>query len=102
MTDSTAQPRGNTALAERVEAAAQTQRPWRCIVWDDPVNTMSYVTYVFASYFGYSRARAERLMLQVHRNGRAVVASGARETIETAVTAMHAYGLWATAEVDHD
>ena len=70
--------------------------PWLTIVWNDPVNLMSYVSYVFRSYFGYPKAKAERLMLQVHNNGRAVVATGPREEMERHVEAMHDYGLWAT------
>jgi ATP-dependent Clp protease adaptor protein ClpS len=70
--------------------------PWVTIVWNDPVNLMSYVTYVFRSYFGYAKAEAERLMLQVHHDGRAVVATGPREEMERHTEAMHEYGLWAT------
>jgi ATP-dependent Clp protease adaptor protein ClpS len=70
--------------------------PWVTIVWNDPVNLMSYVTYVFRSYFGFPEAEAERLMLQVHNDGRAVVATGTREEMERHVEAMHDYGLWAT------
>ncbi|HEV7565626.1 MAG TPA: ATP-dependent Clp protease adapter ClpS [Microbacteriaceae bacterium] len=70
--------------------------PWVTIVWNDPVNLMSYVTYVFRSYFGFPEAEAERLMLQVHNDGRAVVATGSREEMERHVEAMHDYGLWAT------
>jgi ATP-dependent Clp protease adaptor protein ClpS len=73
-----------------------TERAWRAIVWDDPVNLMTYVTYVFRSYFGYSRAEAERLMLLVHHEGRAVVATGNREAMERHVEAMHGYGLQAS------
>jgi len=71
-------------------------RPWQTVVWDDPVNLMSYVTHVFQSYFGFPRAVAERLMLAVHHNGHAVVAEGAREQMELHTQAMHDYGLWAT------
>ncbi|MFM6974785.1 MAG: ATP-dependent Clp protease adapter ClpS [Agromyces sp.] len=70
--------------------------PWHAVVWDDPVNLMSYVTYVFRSYFGYSTERAERLMMQVHTEGSAVVASGNREAMERHVVAMHGFGLNAT------
>jgi ATP-dependent Clp protease adaptor protein ClpS len=70
--------------------------PWRTIVWNDPVNLMSYVSYVFRSYFGFTREKADRLMLQVHQEGKAVVASGGREEMERHVQAMHGYGLWAT------
>ncbi|WP_243694845.1 ATP-dependent Clp protease adapter ClpS [Labedella populi] len=70
--------------------------PWVAIVWNDPVNLMSYVSFVFRSYFGYSRPEAERLMLRVHNDGRAVVATGNREEMERHVEAMHGYGLWAS------
>ena len=70
--------------------------PWITLVWNDPVNLMSYVSYVFRSYFGYSPSEAERLMLQVHLEGKAVVATGSREEMERHVEAMHDYGLWAT------
>ncbi len=71
---------------------------WVCLVWDDPVNLMSYVTHVFSSYFGYPRDKAERLMLQVHNEGRSAVASGSREAMERDVNAMHGFGLWASLE----
>lgn len=70
--------------------------PWVTIVWNDPVNLMSYVSFVFRSYFGYAREEAERLMLLVHNDGRAVVATGNREEMERHVEAMHGYGLWAS------
>lgn len=73
-------------------------RPWLVIVWNDPVNLMSYVTYVFQKLFGYSFARATRLMLDVHHKGRAVVASGPRERAELDVARLHRHGLWATLE----
>jgi len=73
-------------------------RPWVTIVWNDPVNLMSYVSFVFQTYFGYSRRKAEKLMLEVHNDGKSVVASGSREEMERDVQAMHEYGLWATME----
>lgn len=85
-----------TAVEERPADAPVTRTPWVTIVWDDPVNLMSYVTHVFASYFHYPREKAERLMLQVHHEGRAIVASGGREEMERDVNAMHGFGLWAT------
>jgi ATP-dependent Clp protease adaptor protein ClpS len=72
------------------------QRPWVTIVWDDPVNLMNYVTYVFQKLFGYSRAKAHELMLRVHNEGKAVVTSGTREKMEIDVRKLHAAGLWAT------
>ncbi|MDQ1575621.1 MAG: ATP-dependent Clp protease adaptor protein ClpS [Microbacteriaceae bacterium] len=84
--------------SERVETdeTIQLGSPWVTIVWNDPVNLMSYVSYVFRTYFGFPEAEAERLMLQVHNDGRAVVAIGTREEMERHVEAMHDYGLWAT------
>lgn len=68
------------------------------MVWNDPINLMSYVTYVFQSYFGYSKAKATKLMKEVHNLGRSVVASGTREQMEKDVAAMHGFGLWATVQ----
>ncbi|MCD1268724.1 ATP-dependent Clp protease adapter ClpS [Microbacterium sp. MEC084] len=70
--------------------------PWQTVVWNDPVNLMSYVVRVFREYFGYSVERATQLMLAVHNEGHAVVAEGAREQMELHAQAMHDYGLWAT------
>jgi ATP-dependent Clp protease adaptor protein ClpS len=70
--------------------------PWVTIVWNDPVNLQQYVSWVFRSYFGYPAAAAERLMLLVHNEGKAVVATGGREEMERHVDAMHDFGLWAT------
>jgi len=81
-----------------VGARSSLDRPWRTIVWNDPVNLMQYVTHVFRTYFGYPREEAERLMLLVHNEGRAVVATGPREEVERHTEAMHEYGLWATAD----
>ena len=72
--------------------------PWVTIVWNDPVNLMSYVSWVFRSYFGFAEAEAERRMMQVHLEGRAVVASGLREEMERHVEVLHDFGLWATLE----
>lgn len=74
------------------------QRPFHVVVWNDPVNLMSYVAWVFRSYFGHSKERAHELMMKVHTEGRAVVATAGREKAERDVTAMHNYGLQATIE----
>lgn len=74
--------------------------PWVTIVWNDPVNLMSYVTYVFQQHFGYPKEKAIRLMRDVHEKGKAVVSSGSREEMERDVEAMHGYGLWATLQKD--
>jgi ATP-dependent Clp protease adaptor protein ClpS len=75
-------------------------RPWVVIVWNDPINLMSYVTLVFQKLFGYSLAQATKLMLQVHNEGKAVVSSGNREKSELDVSRLHAHGLWATMQQD--
>nr|WP_090340269.1 ATP-dependent Clp protease adapter ClpS [Mycolicibacterium malmesburyense]CRL69315.1 ATP-dependent Clp protease adaptor protein ClpS [Mycolicibacterium malmesburyense] len=80
------------------DAAADT--PWVTIVWDDPVNLMTYVTYVFQKLFGYPEAHATKLMLQVHNEGKAVVTAGSREAMEIDVSKLHAAGLWATMQQD--
>jgi ATP-dependent Clp protease adaptor protein ClpS len=79
---------------------ARPDVPWIVIVWNDPVNMMVYVTWVFQKLFGYPRAHAEKLMLDVHHKGKAVVANGPRERCETDVARLHAYGLWATMQQD--
>ena len=79
--------------------AVPVQDPvWVTVVWNDPVNLMSYVTYVFMTYFGYSKGKAEKLMREVHNLGKAIVSSGGREQMEKDVAAMHGYGLWATVQ----
>ena len=78
----------------------ELERPWVVIVWNDPINLMSYVTLVFQKLFGYSKAKATQLMLQVHNEGKAVVSSGTREKAESDVARLHAHGLWATMRQD--
>ena len=80
--------------------AVEEDRPWIVIVWNDPINLMSYVTLVFQKLFGYTHEHASRLMLQVHYEGKAVVSSGNREKAELDVSRLHAYGLWATMQQD--
>ena len=94
-----------TITPERLDEPAshddvRPDRPWVTIVWNDPINLMSYVTHVFQKLFGYSREKATRLMLDVHQKGRAVVSSGAREQMEHDVARLHAAGLWATLQQD--
>lgn len=88
----------DTDLDTTLENILATDTPWKVIVWNDPVNLMTYVSYVFRSHFGYSRARAEELMLQVHNNGKAIVFTGSREDAEKHTQAMHAWCLLATFE----
>ena len=75
-------------------------KPWIVIVWNDPINLMSYVTFVFQKLFGYSKGEATRLMLEVHNDGKSVVSSGTREKAEHDVSRLHAHGLWATMRQD--
>lgn len=83
-------------LEEELRAIFNADRLWVTVVWDDPVNLMSYVTFVFMELFGYSKDRATELMMKVHNEGRAVVSSGSREEMERDVQRLHEYGLWAT------
>ena len=83
-----------------VRSSTDIDRPWKVIVWNDPINTMTYVTFVFQKLFGYSKEKAHALMLDVHYKGKAVVSHGAREKAELDVFRLHEHGLWATMEND--
>jgi ATP-dependent Clp protease adaptor protein ClpS len=83
-----------------IEDDRAEDRPWVVIVWNDPINLMSYVTLVLRKLFGYTEAKATKLMLQVHNEGKAVVSSGTREKAELDVSRLHAHGLWATMQQD--
>jgi ATP-dependent Clp protease adaptor protein ClpS len=85
-----------------LRVVVEPDRPWITLVWNDPVNEMTYVAWVFKSYFGFSPAEARKRMLQVHNEGKAVVATGPREEMERHVYAMHGYGLWATLQKDDE
>jgi ATP-dependent Clp protease adaptor protein ClpS len=86
--------------APEQEDVAKLDVPWIVIVWNDPINLMSYVVFVFQKLFGYSREKATKLMLDVHQKGKAVVSSGPREKAEYDVYRLHNYGLWATMQKD--
>jgi ATP-dependent Clp protease adaptor protein ClpS len=92
--------RASTAPAEvdrpSGKEVVEADLPWLVIVWNDPINLMSYVTFVFQKLFGYSREKATRLMLDVHHKGKAVVSSGSREKAEFDTYRLHEHGLWAT------
>ncbi len=96
----TAPPKTDPSTAEwtEFEESLSTDKPWLVIVWNDPINLMSFVTFVFQKLFGYSKEKATKLMLDVHHKGRAVVSSGTRERAELDVYRLHEYGLWATME----
>lgn len=83
-------------IEEEIQAIFNSNKPWVTIVWDDPVNLMTYVTYVFMELFGYPKERATELMLKVHNDGKAVVSTGSREEMEHDVARLHEFGLWAT------
>ena len=83
-----------------VAVLTESDVPWIVLVWNDPINLMSYVTFVFKKLFGYSTAKANELMLDVHEKGRAVVANGTKEKCEADVARLHEHGLWATMQKD--
>ena len=89
-------PHRETVLEDSPDAGALVARRWVVIVWNDPINLMTYVTYVLRKLFGYSHPRAHALMLKVHLEGRAVVSGGTRERCEHDAARLHAHGLWAT------
>lgn len=95
-----AKARPGTREERDVATYEATDVPWVTIVWDDPVNLMTYVTYVFQKLFGYSEPHATKLMLQVHNEGKAVVSAGSREAMDADVSKLHAAGLWATLQQD--
>ena len=89
-----------TQVEETLDLSKFIDNLWVTIVWDDPVNLMNYVTYVFIKLFGFSKEKAHELMMQVHTDGKAVVSSGTREEMERAVQQLHEHGLWATLQRD--
>ena len=95
---STASTAPSTIERPDIDEKTSLDRPWIVIVWNDPINLMSYVTFVFQKLFGYSLEKATQLMLDVHHKGKAVVSSGNREKAELDVFRLHEHGLWATME----
>jgi ATP-dependent Clp protease adaptor protein ClpS len=93
-------PERQAGQREETQTVSAPDRPWITIVWNDPINLMSYVTHVFMTVFGYEKAKAEKLMMDVHKRGRAVVSTGTRERMELDVHTLHGYGLWATLQQD--
>ncbi|MGK2930666.1 MAG: ATP-dependent Clp protease adapter ClpS [Acidimicrobiales bacterium] len=91
-------PAPGEVLDPDLDEELDTDRPWIVLVWNDPINLMSYVSFVFRKLFGYSQAKADELMLDVHEKGRAVVSHGTREKAELDVFRLHEHGLWATME----
>jgi len=85
-----------TKIDEAIKEIFNADRPWVTIVWDDPVNLMTYVTYVLMELFGYTKEKAQELMMKVHTEGKAVVSTGSREEMEHDVARLHEFGLWAT------
>jgi ATP-dependent Clp protease adaptor protein ClpS len=100
MTHATVAPAEVEVEKPAEEETPADERPWIVIVWNDPINLMSYVTLVLQKLFGYSREKATQLMLQVHHEGKAVVSGGTREKAEHDVARLHAHGLWATMRQD--
>lgn len=91
-------PAPGEVLDPDLDEELDTDAPWIVLVWNDPINLMSYVSYVFRKLFGYSQAKADKLMLDVHEKGRAIVSHGTREKAELDVFRLHEHGLWATME----
>ena len=85
-------------VEQGTESEQELDIPWQVIVYNDPVNLMTYVTMVFQRVFGYPREKAERHMLEVHHNGRSILWSGVRERAELYVQQLHGYLLLATLE----
>lgn len=100
MSSPTVAPLREAATDQQPDESVEADRPWVTVVWNDPVNLMSYVTHVLMKVFGYPKDKATALMLDVHHKGRAVVSSGPRERMEGDTATLHGYGLWAT--VQHD
>jgi len=90
--------RPSPVLVPGTDEDLDLDKPWQVVVWNDPVNTMGYVVYVFRKLFGYDEAKATKLMLQVHHEGRAIVSDGPREKAELDCFRLHNHGLWATVE----
>jgi ATP-dependent Clp protease adaptor protein ClpS len=100
ITPSANQQVAEPSVDERLDEALDHDVPWIVLVWNDPINLMSYVSFVFQKLFGYSKEKADSLMLDVHEKGRAVVSTGSRERAELDVFRLHEYGLWATMQKD--
>ena len=90
----------DTMIESDLDISQLVDKPWVTIVWDDPVNLMSYVTFVFIKLFNFTAEHAHQLMMQVHNEGRAAVTSGSREEMERDVQRLHEHGLWATLQRD--
>ena len=86
----------NEKLEEELQAIFSGEVPWITIVWDDPVNLMTYVTYVLMELFGFSKDKATEIMMKIHTEGKAVFSTGSREEMERDVARVHEFGLWAT------
>ncbi len=100
MTGEATAPMTTPVRTPESDVLIEPDRPWKVIVWNDPINLMSYVAFVFRKLFGFTKEKADKLMLQVHHEGKAVVASGTKERAELDVFRLHEHGLWATMEQD--
>ena len=100
MSTSPVAPERGTVVTAEPDGEVRAAREWVVVVWNDPINLMSYVTWVFRKLFGYSQPKAHSLMLQVHHEGRAAVSHGSRERCEHDAARLHAHGLWATMQKD--
>jgi ATP-dependent Clp protease adaptor protein ClpS len=81
---------------EKVKEAFE--KKWNVIIWNDPVNLMSYVVFVFMKVLAFTKEQATRHMLEVHRQGRSIVATETREKAELYHQQIQAHGLSVTIE----
>ena len=88
------------SVDNQTDEVVDLQLPWIVLVWNDPINLMSYVSFVLQKLFGYPKEKADSLMMDVHEKGRAVVSNGPRERAELDVFRLHEHGLWATMQQD--
>ena len=89
-------PEADEKTAEKVKDAFE--KGWSVIVWNDPVNLMSYVVFVFMRVLGFAREKATKHMLEVHRQGKSVVATETREKAEMYHQQIQSHGLKVTLE----
>lgn len=95
---SVATPERSLTTMPREETEVVLDQPWNVVIHNDPVNLMSYVSHVIRKLFGYGEQEANRLMLQVHEQGRSIVWTGAREKAEHYVRELHVHQLLSTLE----
>lgn len=89
-------PRQAGQPADKIKDAFE--KSWNVIVWNDPVNLMSYVIHVFRRVLGFNKDTATKHMLEVHHQGKSVVATETRERAEFYHQRIQSFGLSVTIE----